>query len=229
LKSVDLPALCRAHLAHLAQALLQLLHLLADHAAVQLDLLLARAARLAERAALAFQVSPPAHEARRQMLEARELDLQLAFVRASALREDIEDDVGAVVDLDGGVAFRERALEVAHLRGRQLLVEDHDVGVVQHERLLDLLDLAGTREGGGIGTIAAAADHLHDLGARALHEARGLLGPVFGLGCATDVEGYEDCAIALRIPAFAQAGPRPAAPELPWRSRVCKPSASRCS
>ena len=43
--------------------------------------------------------------------------------------------------------------------------------------------------------------------AGALDQARGFLGPVFGLGCATDVEGYEDRAGALRIPANAQAGP----------------------
>ena len=51
------------------------------------------------------------------MLEARELDLQLAFVGAGALREDVEDDVGAVVDLHGRGAIGERALEVADLRG----------------------------------------------------------------------------------------------------------------
>src|SRR6185312_12704945 len=74
-------ALRLAHASDLADALLQLLHLLADHPAVELDLLLARTAGLAEGAALALEVGPPAHEARGKVLEARELDLELAFAR----------------------------------------------------------------------------------------------------------------------------------------------------
>ena len=76
------------------------------------------------------------------MLEARELDLQLAFARARALREDVEDHVGAVEDADLRVALRERALEVAHLGRRERAVEDHDVGALLVERELDLVDLA---------------------------------------------------------------------------------------
>ena len=49
-------------------------------------------------------------------------------------------------------------------------------------------------------------EDLHHPRARALHQARGLLRPVLGVRGATDVEGYEDRAVALRIPANAQAG-----------------------
>src|SRR6185295_10583710 len=85
-------ALRRAAAGELADAILELLHALADQAPVELDLLLARAAGLAEPPALPLEVRPAANEARGQVLEAGELDLQLAFVRTRALREDIEDE-----------------------------------------------------------------------------------------------------------------------------------------
>jgi hypothetical protein len=44
------------------------------------------------------------------VLELRQLDLQLAFVRARALREDVEDQAGAVDD-----ATLQQLLEVALL------------------------------------------------------------------------------------------------------------------
>ncbi len=48
------------------------------------------------------------------MFELRELDLQLAFVAARALREDVEDQAHTVDD-----AATELLFEVALLRGRQ--------------------------------------------------------------------------------------------------------------
>ena len=84
----------------------------ADQAAVGLELRLARAAQ-ADAALLPLEVGPAADEARRQVLELRELDLQLALGAARALREDVEDQAHAVDD----AAF-ERPLEVALLRRR---------------------------------------------------------------------------------------------------------------
>src|SRR6185312_2623718 len=222
-------ALGVAHALDLADALLQLLHALADHAAVQLDLLLARAARLAERAALALEVGPAAHQARGEVLEARELDLELALVGTRALREDVEDEVGAIVDRHGGIALGERALEVADLRGGQRIVEDHDVRAVLDGRRLDLLDLSGARERRRIRAVATPANDVRHPDARALDQARGFPGPVLGLGAATDVEGYKDRAGALRIPASGQSGQTQDARERPWRWRACTPSASPCS
>ena len=75
------------------------------------------------------------------------------------------------------------------------------------DRELDLLDLAGAGEGRGIGTVTPAADHLDDLGAGAVHQARRFIGTVPVARGLTDVERYENRAGALRIPANAQAGP----------------------
>ena len=63
-----------------------------------------------------------ADEPRQQVLQLRELDLQLAFARPGAAREDVEDQLRAVDDLAA-----ERLLEVAQLRRAQLVVEDDDV------------------------------------------------------------------------------------------------------
>src|SRR5258708_2741099 len=186
-------ALRGALLAHLADALLQLLHLLADHAAVQFDLLLARAAGLAEGAALALQVRPALHEPRVEVLEARELDLELALGGPGALPEDVEDHVGAVEDADLGNLRDKRALEVAHLRGRELAIEDDDVGLVLEERHADLLDLALAGERGSIRTIAAPPNHLDTLPAPPFYHTCAFLGPLTGARCTADVEADEDC------------------------------------
>ena len=98
------------------------------------------------------------------MLEAGELDLQLALVGAGALREDVEDHVGAVVYQHFFAALGKRPLEVAHLRRRELPVEDHDLGRVQAQRIADLLHLARAREGLGVGAVAPPADDFHHLG-----------------------------------------------------------------
>src|SRR4029077_4312110 len=86
----------RALLLQLLQLSLERPHLGGEVAPVELELRLARAAGAAEAAALSLEVRPAAHQARRQVLEARELDLQLAFVGLRALREDLEDQFGAV-------------------------------------------------------------------------------------------------------------------------------------
>ncbi len=121
----------------LLQALAQLLDAHADHATVQLDLLLTGSAGLAEPATLALQVRPAAHQPRRQVLQLRQFHLQLAFAAARALREDVEDQRGAVQHPEP-----ERALEVALLRRRQRHVEYHQTGVTLLRQRLDFFDLA---------------------------------------------------------------------------------------
>ena len=78
-------------------------------------------------------------------------------MRARARGEDVEDQLAAVEDLD-----LELLLEVAHLGGRQVVVEDDHVGVGGLDELLELLDLALADVGREIDVLALlehAADH----------------------------------------------------------------------
>ena len=90
----------------------------------------------------ARQVGPGARQPWQQVLELRQLDLQLALEAARALREDVEDQRAAVDDLAA-----ERLLEVALLCGRERVVEDDDVGGRRSSERLHLLDLAAADEG----------------------------------------------------------------------------------
>jgi hypothetical protein len=125
----------------------------ADHAAVEFDLLFARAAAHAGAAGLAFQVRPAPHQPRAEVLQAGQLDLQLAFVAARALREDLQDQQGAVVDRQAEVA-----LEVALLRRAERLVEQHLGGAVLLGQRLDLVGLALADEQRGVGRLALGGD-----------------------------------------------------------------------
>ena len=80
---------------------------------------------------------PHAAHARQVVLELRELDLQLPLGARRVLREDVEDQLRAVDD-----ARVERVLEVALLRGIELVVDDHALGARLREALLQLLELA---------------------------------------------------------------------------------------
>lgn len=81
--------------AQLFEARLERLDALADQAAVGFELRFTGTTQ-ANTALLAFKVSPRANESRRQILQLCELDLQLAFVAAGALREDIENEARAI-------------------------------------------------------------------------------------------------------------------------------------
>src|SRR5690606_4517111 len=125
------------------------------------------AAGRAQAAALALEVGPAAHEARREVLQPRELDLQLAFGRARALREDLEDELRAVED---PAAAAERLLDVARLGGGELVVE-HDEGRVQVlGRRADLGELAGAGVEARVGTASPAAHDAMPAHARARHQ-----------------------------------------------------------
>ena len=124
--------------------------------AVDLELRLAGAAR-ADAAAQARQVLPLAREPRQQVLQLRQLHLQLAGQAVGALREDVEDELAAVDDL-----HLQRAFEVALLRRRQRVVEDDDVGAALLHQRAHLLNLARADEGCRVD----APDRLQRLGRR---------------------------------------------------------------
>ena len=74
------------------------------------------------RGGLAHEVAPHTGQPRQQVLVLRELDLELALARARPLGEDVEDEAGAVEDLDAQL-LREHP----QLRGRELVIEYGEV------------------------------------------------------------------------------------------------------
>ena len=72
-------------------------------------------------AALTFQVAPAAHQARRQVLQPGELDLQFAFVAAGASAKDFEDEARAVEHLDRERIDRDASMVHGNTEGMHLL------------------------------------------------------------------------------------------------------------
>ncbi len=100
------------------QAALQVADALANAPAVDFQLGFTRAAG-ADAAAQARQVGPLARQSRHEIFQLRQLHLQLAFVAARPLGEDVEDQLAAVDD-----ANFEGVFQIALLRRRQILVND---------------------------------------------------------------------------------------------------------
>ena len=141
----------------LVEALLQLLDPHREQAAIDFKLGFARAAQADGTATLAFKMGPAAHETGRHVLELGQFDLQLAFMRARALGEDVEDQSGAVDHAALG-----QLLEVALLYRRQGVIDEDEVGIERNPECLQLLGLAGADEIARIRAIETggqAADH----------------------------------------------------------------------
>ena len=91
------------------------------------------------------------------MLQLREFHLQLAFMRARALRKDVEDEAGAVDDSTFG-----QLLEVAFLHRAERMVDQDQVSVERGAMLTQLLRLAGADEVARIGSLDARAQTADD-------------------------------------------------------------------
>jgi hypothetical protein len=106
---------------------------------------------------------PLPRQARQQVLQLSQLDLQFAGEAARPLGEDVENELAAVDHLDA-----QGALEVALLRRRQAVVENRDLrGALLHQGT-HLLHLSRADEGGRM-------DTAHGLQRRACHfDAGGL-------------------------------------------------------
>ena len=109
--------------AQLSQLALELRHAPQQPPTVDLELRLARSARSDAARLLAEALAPPAQSGQ-AVAQLGQLDLSLALLGARVLGEDVEDHGGAV---DGRAP--KDLLEVAALRGRQLVVEHNRVGV----------------------------------------------------------------------------------------------------
>ena len=175
---------------HLVEAVVERLDAAADQAAVGLELRFTRTAQT-DAALLALEVGPAAHQARRQVLELRELDLQLAFEAARALREDVEDQAAAIEH-----AALEFLLEVAFLAGRERVIDQHEVGAESPRRARAAPRPCRCRAGNaGPPLLRVTTSELEHLRAGRLRE-RGEFLDAIGLGCTTEPDADEDGAFA---------------------------------
>src|SRR3989449_9454654 len=147
----------------------------ANDAPVGLELGLARPPR-ADATAETLEVAPLPHEPRQEIRELGELHLELALARARALREDVEDQRGAVDHLDP-----QRLGDVALLAGRQPVVGDEEVGVSGVRRLADLVDLPLAEVERRARRLPLLDDALDDAAAGGLDQPRQLLERLFDL------------------------------------------------
>ncbi len=180
------------------------LHALAEQATVGFELRLARTTVADAATALTFEVGPATHQARRDVLELRELHFELAFVAARALREDVEDQSRAIEH----AAFDE-FFEIALLRRRERMIEQHHVGVVFDRGGANLIGLATAHEESRIGAIAPSADAHHRERARRARELLELE-DIFGVRGRADAKAHEHgpltCAWSLEQFGFSRSG-----------------------
>jgi hypothetical protein len=148
---------------------LDVLDPLPDAAAVRLQLRLPGPPG-ADAAAQAREEDALAGQARQHVVELGQLDLQTALTGARAPGEDVEDQLRAV----HGLAL-DRRLDVALLRGGELVVEDHQVGLTLVGHARHLFHLAAADEGGRILALALLDQGADDAGTRAFHEQPELL------------------------------------------------------
>jgi hypothetical protein len=111
------------------QLLFQLREAIADLAAIELEIGLAGAGPLLAR--IACRRLP---QARRDVLQPRDLDLQLRLAAVRMTMEDLHDDASAIEHLRTGCA-----LEIACLARRDLVIDDHELGLLRCLRIV--LDL----------------------------------------------------------------------------------------
>jgi hypothetical protein len=106
-----------------------------DEPPIGLELSLTRTAQ-ADTALLPLEMSPAAHQPRREMLVLRQLNLQLSFEGRGALRKDIEDQPVTVEH-----ARLEGNFQIAFLPGAQRLIDENQLclGLLgAHGHLIDL-------------------------------------------------------------------------------------------
>ena len=178
----------------LGQPRLERFDALVDHAAVKLDLRLARATALAGTAGLALQVAPAPHQARAQVLQPGQLDLQLAFMALRTLGKDLQDQRGAV-----GHGHPQVALKIALLGRRQGLVEDHAFGAMHLHQGLDLVGLAAAHKQRRVGCLAARDDPLHRHITRALGQQRQLIERGVEEGAPAEIHTHQHHARRARL------------------------------
>ena len=181
----------------------QLRHPGTDAPAVQLDLRLtgpagtnAAAGRPDAPAGLAGHGLAPATEPGQEVLKLGQLYLGLAFAALGMLRENVQDERGAVNDLDLHDVF-----QTAALRRRQLAVDNDRVSAGGHHYVAQFLGLARAQESPRIRLQPALDNTVQHLGAGCLGQRcqlpQGIVGVV---GRAFGPETGEDNALQAQLP-----------------------------
>ena len=143
--------------AHFLQRVLELVDALAHPAAVDLELRLARSPA-ADAARQARHGRAFAEEARQQVFQLGQLDLELAFAGLGALGENVQDQLRAVDDLDLHLVG-----DRTDLARVQLLVEDDDRGPFLEGLDREVPQLAGPDEEAVVHLVAQLDDAADDL------------------------------------------------------------------
>ncbi len=82
----------------------------------------------------------------REVLEPRDLDLEAGLAGLRVAMEDLDDHRGAIEDIDPG-----RDLEVVLLGRRQIVIDEHDLGLASRLRRASRLGVTGVELGIGLG------------------------------------------------------------------------------
>ena len=112
-----------------------------------------------------------------QIVQLRKFHLELPFPAAGPAGEDVEDDLGAVDDLQVKKSFK-----IAKLRGGEVVVKDHQIGACRARLRANFMHLAASQKRGRIGLGRALQDRSHHLGSGAGREFLQFTQGIFRVG-----------------------------------------------
>ena len=93
--------------------------------------------------------------------------LGFAFLAFGVLGKNVEDEHGAVNDLDVKGLFQGN-----HLARGQLTIADHGINIGGLNDVFEFLDFTGPNVGAGVGPVAFLIEHINDFGSGGLGEGR---------------------------------------------------------
>ena len=182
----------------LSQFMPQLGDSIANHASVDFQLALTLTEPAADAAArlLFSKMAPHAPQSWQKILQLCELDLQAAFTCSSVQTEDIENKGGTVDDLR---RFTERAFKIGLLRGTQVIIENHHIGIESLHEAFEFFNFARPDIGFRYGSVESLRQSGYGASARRVGEPlefveRALDGPTV----ASPVNADEDSALRCR-------------------------------
>src|SRR5207245_4918117 len=133
-----------------------------------------------------------ASEPRLQITQLRDLDLEFAFQRMRALREDIENQLAPIDHANLELVF-----EIARLRGSECVVEDRQRCALGLRELADLRGLSLASKCARVGCFEALPNDPGDVGAGALGQCFKLVERFVGANSllGTELDSDQDSAL----------------------------------